>query len=639
MTTDAIVRETQRFRSTSVARKRLVLQASLFAALAFSEWLLWLGSAYEQTPWWVAAIFPVFALGAASECFRTSAMLVGRRRLAWAFFGAGYLAFFIAEVRWGFYDSFMGVVLPTPSIGDFFYYCLPICFVFGIWQYRTRTPSTDDAFVQLGNLGIILSATLLMYVFTYADFIRLEESPQFVVVQIGFGILNLAAASFGLIALSLYTWGRERRVMLLVFLGLGFNASGDFKFINDLIGGSYQASSLSSGVILICAALISWAAFEQRQLKDADVSDGPTAESEASAKQWESLLPPLAVAGVLLVALVQRDRITPALIPFVIAAALVFIGSLATRNWWSYRLEGQLRFKAFRSQSALEGSNRELETQNVALRRTKLELEQAQRYLAEHQEQLEELVDERTRELESSRRALHRADRLASLGTLAAGLAHELNNPLGIMQLQAEDALLVRGKKNSEDALRGMLEQLRRCADIVKGVLRFARDEVSQKQAVNLAEIVLRSVSLIDHYASESSIEIECRIETALGNDDSPESFTVLGSAVELEQVMVNLLRNAIEASDRGSRVRVELARFGRLLRLSVVDEGSGMTDETREHAFDPFYTTKRDKGGTGLGLSTAHGIMEQHGGSLQVHSDEGKGTRVTFELALYEES
>jgi len=170
-------------------------------------------------------------------------------------------------------------------------------------------------------------------------------------------------------------------------------------------------------------------------------------------------------------------------------------------------------------------------------------------------------------------------------------------------------------------------------------VLRFARDEVSQKQAVNLAEIVLRSVSLIDHYASESSIEIECRIETALGNDDSPESFTVLGSAVELEQVMVNLLRNAIEASDRGSRVSVNLARFGRLLRLSVVDEGSGMTAETQEHAFDPFYTTKRDKGGTGLGLSTAHGIMEQHGGSLQVHSDEGKGTRVTFELALYEEA
>ncbi len=427
--------------------------------------------------------------------------------------------------------------------------------------------------------------------------------------------------------------------MSLIFVALSFYAIADFNFVNQVMDGQYSLSSLSTGSILVVSALICWAAFEQRHSEDRRSVEGPSIEVEGLAKQWEGLLPPLAVAGVLVVALIQRHRLDTSLIPYVVGASLAFIGSLAMRNWWGSGLETRLRVDATQSQSALEGTNDELAAQNIELRRTQFELVESQGRLAVHQERLEYLVDERTRELEESRRALHTADRLASLGTLAAGLAHELNNPLGIIRLQAEDALLLSAKSKSDDALRGILEQTHRCAAIVKGVLRFSRDEPSQKRAEDLVDIVMDSIKLTDHYAAESGVEVIRRIGEGLGDDRDPGSSTVMGSATELEQVIVILLRNAVEASDFGSRVYVNVSRLEGLLRVEVVDEGKGMTGETREHAFDPFYTTKRDEGGTGLGLSIAHGIADQHGGSLRIHSQEGKGTTITLELARLEEA
>ncbi|MCH7868907.1 MAG: HAMP domain-containing histidine kinase [Myxococcales bacterium] len=631
MTGDLVARDAQELDSTSVVWLRLLLLVSLFAALVFSEWLFWLGSAHEQTPWWVSATFPVFSLVAACECFRTSAKLVGSQRRAWRLFGFGCSSLLAGDLMWGVWDSSLSVAIPAFVLLDACYAGFPISFILGTWYYRIRIPSTDDAFIQIGNLGIIFSATLLMYIFANVDFLGGTIPTYLADITVLHGTFYVSASLFALIVLSLHSRGRRRQIMSLIFIGLCFNALANFIFISDLVGDGYRVSSLSSGLILICASFIIWAGFEQRHMKDENAAVARSAESEALAKQWESLLPPLAFAGVLVVALAQRDRLVASLTPYAITASLVFIGALAMRNWWGHRLESRLRVKASRSQSALEKINRELAAQNVELRTIQIELGQSQRRLAIHRGQLEVLVAERTHELEKSRQALHRSDRLASLGTLAAGLAHELNNPLGIMQLQADDALLLRNKTNSEDALRSILQQLRRCAEIVRSVLRFSRDETSQKRAVDMVDIVLRSAKLAGHYATRSNVEIKCQIESRLG------ASNVLGNAIELEQVIVNLLRNAIEASDSGSRVELNLSCVGELMRLSVVDQGAGMTDETREHAFDPFYTTRRDEGGTGLGLSVAHGIMEQHGGSLYVHSHEGKGTTVTMEIARLE--
>ena len=158
--------------------------------------------------------------------------------------------------------------------------------------------------------------------------------------------------------------------------------------------------------------------------------------------------------------------------------------------------------------------------------------------------------------------------------------------------------------------------------------MRFSREETSQKKAIDLAASAMRSVKLVRHYAVGSQVDIVCEL--------GGKPVLTLGSSIELEQVIVNLLRNAIEASSPGGRTTVALSQIEGLVRLSVSDEGSGMTEEAREHAFDPFYTTRRDVGGTGLGLSIAHGIATQHNGTLQIVSQPGKGTIVTMELAAF---
>ncbi|MCH7600867.1 MAG: PAS domain-containing sensor histidine kinase [Myxococcales bacterium] len=255
---------------------------------------------------------------------------------------------------------------------------------------------------------------------------------------------------------------------------------------------------------------------------------------------------------------------------------------------------------------------------------------QAELELIRHRDQLEVLVAERTQELAESRLALYRADRLASLGTLAAGLAHELNNPLGIIRLRADEALLDDDLTACKIALEYINEQVERSAEIVAGVLRFSREKKTEYGKVDLADIVLRSIDFVRHYAICAKVQLVCQVE------EGP-AF-VMGSASELEQVVVNLIRNAIEASDCGDCVSIALPRLRNLIRLTVSDEGIGMTDEVREHAFDPFYTTRRDSGGTGLGLSVAHGIARQHNGSINIQSQVGKGTTIALELAVYDD-
>lgn len=254
---------------------------------------------------------------------------------------------------------------------------------------------------------------------------------------------------------------------------------------------------------------------------------------------------------------------------------------------------------------------------------------EAELELLEHRARLEMLVTERTNKLEQSRQALLRADRLASLGTLTAGLSHELNNPLGLIQLQADEALLDDDTKTYRSALASIREQVNRCADIVKGILRFSSKAESEKSPVDLSDIVQRSAEFTRRYALRRGVRIQDEIQAG--------QPLVWGNASELEQVLVNLLRNACESSGTGTAVVIALARFEDLLRLSVSDEGCGMTDDAVKHAFDPFYTTKRDSGGTGLGLSVVHGIVIDHNASISIQSQPGEGTTVTIEIAVCE--
>ncbi len=225
-------------------------------------------------------------------------------------------------------------------------------------------------------------------------------------------------------------------------------------------------------------------------------------------------------------------------------------------------------------------------------------------------------------------RELARSERLSSLGQMAAGLAHEIKNPLGSIQGAAE----ILGDKTPENSKERDLfdvlhKESRRLGAVVDDFLEFARPRPPQLAPVDVARVVERAAAQVALDASARRIDIAREI--------APDLPRVAADAEQIHQVLLNLLLNAVSASRDGDRV-VIAARRGendRAVALSVRDHGAGIAPDVLPRVFDPFFTTKED--GTGLGLSISHTIVHDHGGTIDVDSAPGKGTTVTVLLPL----
>lgn len=251
--------------------------------------------------------------------------------------------------------------------------------------------------------------------------------------------------------------------------------------------------------------------------------------------------------------------------------------------------------------------------------------------LARYRRRLEELVDQRTNQLRESQVKLHQAERLASVGTLAAGIAHEINNPIGMIQLAAENTLttspMVQQEQRVADALSRIVANARRCGQIVRSVLKFARHEPTEKWPGDLNEVVVHAARTLAGYLAEKGDVLSLQLAPALPN--------VIMNPIEIEQVLANLIRNAVQSSDRPVRIEVRTDRRNDHLMLRVTDDGPGIPPQIREHLFDPFATTRRERGGTGLGLSLVHGIVVEHRGTIEVDTAAGIGTTIHIELPI----
>jgi signal transduction histidine kinase len=227
---------------------------------------------------------------------------------------------------------------------------------------------------------------------------------------------------------------------------------------------------------------------------------------------------------------------------------------------------------------------------------------------------------------EQAEERLRQAERLVAMGTFAAGIAHEVNNPLTAILLAARHALMGNRKPATlRIALGEIVADAQRCARIVRGVLRFARQEPSEKAPEDLNEIVHQARRLTSDLAHRRHVGV--RLELA---KDLP---TVAANRTDIEQALVDVINNAIEASAAGQEVVVRTETAPDAVRVRVQDRGTGMPAEVKDRAFDPFFTTRASEHGTGLGLSMAHGIIAEHGGWITIDSQPGEGTLVTVEL------
>jgi signal transduction histidine kinase len=233
---------------------------------------------------------------------------------------------------------------------------------------------------------------------------------------------------------------------------------------------------------------------------------------------------------------------------------------------------------------------------------------------------------------------LRHADRLATIGRLAAGMAHELGTPLGVVSARAKAIAdgHVAGEASQESA-RIVVDQVERMSRLMRQLLDFARKRALQKRREDVRSVVRRSIAFLSPLARKGEVDV------AIDGGDAPIDADVDGS--QIEQVVTNLAINAIHASPRGARVSVSVRRQtatpppeeGRgaleCVSIEVADAGSGILPEHLPRIFDPFFTTKEPNEGTGLGLSVAYGIVKDHAGWIAVDSEQGRGSRFVVYL------
>jgi len=244
--------------------------------------------------------------------------------------------------------------------------------------------------------------------------------------------------------------------------------------------------------------------------------------------------------------------------------------------------------------------------------------------------QLATSFNEMTARLAEARNQIYQSNKLASLGRLAAGIAHEINNPLtGVLTYSS--FLLKRAAADAEvrHDLETIVHETKRCRDIVRGLLDFARQVPPKKSLVDVNEVVLRALQVIDNQLRVQNIHVVKNL-----HDDLPR---ILADPNQLQQVVINLLVNAADAFDGDHReIRVTTGLKGRngreMLEITVADNGKGIPEKNLSKIFEPFFSTKENKG-TGLGLAVVWGIVSEHGGSVEVNSTVGQGTTFTIHL------
>ena len=237
---------------------------------------------------------------------------------------------------------------------------------------------------------------------------------------------------------------------------------------------------------------------------------------------------------------------------------------------------------------------------------------------------LEDRVREKSAALVEAERELRHAEKMASLGTLAGGVAHEFNNLLGGIQGCAEDAARETDPAEVRETL-GVIERTaRRGTAITEKLLRFARPAAPGRADIDVAAVARDVATLIGPEAARSGVEVVL---------DVPREVRLRADATGIHQVMLNLATNAIHAMPRGGRLAIRVARDASSVRLAVTDTGVGIPAAARAKLFEPFFTTRPE--GTGLGLSVSYGIVQAHDGRIEVESAEGRGSTFTVTLPV----
>lgn len=237
-------------------------------------------------------------------------------------------------------------------------------------------------------------------------------------------------------------------------------------------------------------------------------------------------------------------------------------------------------------------------------------------------------LEQTEREREKAVRAACQSERLAALGQMAAGIGHEINNPL--MNIMSLATLIEESLGDASDDTKNDILLLRkegkRCARIIQGILNFARENEPSYKTFNFSELIEETLELLAHRIDSSNINLVTNIESDL---------EMKGDAGMLQQVLVNVLLNAMQASSSDSNILINAKKLNNKITVEIIDQGTGIEGNDFSKIFDPFFTTKSEGEGTGLGLSVSYGIIKHHGGNISIENMQEAGVKVSITLPL----
>ncbi len=246
-----------------------------------------------------------------------------------------------------------------------------------------------------------------------------------------------------------------------------------------------------------------------------------------------------------------------------------------------------------------------------------------------------EALQERARELKEAYEKLKAAqamllqsEKLSAIGRLAGGIAHEINNPLGVI-LGFAQSIVKRIKEEDPlfKSLKSIEREAIRCRKMVVDLLTFSRTERTQAESIDINQTIEETLTLIESQTKLMNIKINREYNTGLP--------VITLNKNQIQQVVVNICNNAIDAMPEGGKITIATKKTGQKIIIEISDTGKGMDEEVKKHIFEPFFTTKESGKGTGLGLSLCFEIIKKHNGLIEVNSEAGKGTVMRVKLPI----
>ena len=577
----------------------------LTAGVAGAFALLYLVNA-ALLPLWIAAVpLIVFPIVTAGKLIRTAASSAGGERSAWLCFGLGCLSYAAAETHWTMHE--LRGLEPFWLLDGLGYAVLSLLFVVGLWRYRVGARPVGDPVSQMGNLGVIVGAAMLAYLFQYSELMRTTSDPIYILGVIAGGAANGAALIFGLAIFLLHAWGPRRIVTVMLLSGFAVIALMDATYAYSLLYGSYRATDLINGFYLVGFALLYLAAVEQRHLADGNdvVAEPPPVDRST---QWSTLIAPFAAGFVVLCAVAFRTELSPELLWLGLGPATLLVVSLGIRNWWGHKAQLELRLESHAVQRQLEEANRELRDEIETRSRVEAELRQSQK--------------------------------LEAVGQLTGGVAHDFNNLLSVIisGIEIAESRAANDPVLSE-SLGDASAAATHAASLTQRLLSLSRKQAFEAESLATADLLEDMRALLERTLGERirvSIACERGLRSCLADRSQLES-AILNLAINARDAMPDggelVIRGTnVDVDEEGAHAHPESSP-GPYVAISVRDTGCGIPDEVRSHVLEPFFTTKEAGAGTGLGLSMVHGFAVQSGGQLTIESERGRGTEVCLRV------